>query len=440
MSLLLEMLSTTIFLLLAFLPGLLLALLLFPLDEFGWQLGVGVGLSLVILGTIALFLSLIPFGNGITFLSLVVTLISLNSLFTVMLWRWRWKIIKKLFQFAPENTRVNIAIAIIFLPFLVVIPFLLQIKRESFSEFYIVDSYPTPWPWQRHVALTEPISVTVVVVSHELQANHFSIKLLTNEMVIQTFNLGTIEAGKTLEQLVYIPPRTQSAQQFALRLYKDEITKPYRLLDFWLKATPTTPTNTIIPLLSTPKPFATYPPTISSTTTATPTPIDTSTPTPQLSATYTISPTATPKPTFIYIPTPSTPILVKLLPTTTTSAPPIHGLFLMSQGITVSQEGRVLYSPYVIPSNTELAFSFRLIGSGVEPKLVGIGVPGGLFRSELGPYQIDSNGKSFQNLKLFFPQAGTFTLFVQIQAQSGEWRILEGESGEPQEGINIVVE
>jgi len=422
------------FILLAFSPGLLLALLLFPDDRPAWQIAIGETLGLAILGSLAMVLSFLPFGNGITFESIIISVSLLDALFSILLWKFRYTTLQNIWHFRPDTP--TLYAGTIFLLFLMVIPFILEIRRESFSEFYIVDTYPTPWPWQRHVTLAEPISVTVAVVSHELQANHFSIELLTNETVIQTIDLGIIKAGKTVEQPIQIPPRTQSAQQFALRLYKNEITKPYRLLDFWLKTAPTTPTNTIIPFLPTSKPpSATYVPTVNRTATATPTPINTSAPILTPIFTETSTATATPTPTNTF-----TPVLMKLLPTATASTTPIPHLFLASDGITVSKEYWVIYPPYVIPSNTELVFSFRLIGSGVEPKLVGIGIPGGLFRSELGPYQIDSHGKSFQNLRLFFPQAGTFTLFVQIQASAGEWRILQWESGEPQGGISIVVE
>jgi len=426
------------------LPGYVVSYLLFPkysLFDFTQRLALsgilGIFLTVIIgtllVGTVGFFLRIyLP-------IMLFITLIGFIQNFTI--------IREDVRNFINNAKKLAFLVPILQCMLLLTVVLLIMPRQiqpaEKYTEFYVLDASGII-PYNLSTTLpNEIINLTVGIISHEYSLTTYKVMISVQGRVITTCNSIILPHNEKWEGNFTIPKASLlniSKQIIQIALFKDDSNRLYRNLQLSIitdAVTKTlTPENTPLPVVMelSPIPSATHTPTIISPPENTPTFIVM-----KLSPT----PTHTPTPTATKTPTPentSTPVLIKISPTLMASATPIHGLFLASQGITVSQEGRVIYSPYVIPSNTELAFSFRLIGLGVEPKLVGIGVSGGLFRSELGPYQINRDGKSFENLRLFFPQAGTFTLFVQIQAQSGEWRILEGESGEPQEGISIVVE
>jgi uncharacterized membrane protein len=227
-------------------PGWLLVVGLFPDERPAWQIAVGGGMGIALVGLTALGLSYLP--AGITRTSTIIAIIVLNGLFAIVV-GWAPERVFQRFSRLSSAVRScrrpgwkNCVLAaftfLIFSTFLLVMPSLSQENKESYTEFYIVDGLLEVPPWRRLVNATDPVSLTFAVVSHEKTAEVFQVYVTTEGETIQAIRLGVLEPGTNFRQSISIPARVRSAQQYALILCKDDSEISYRTLYFWLRTPP----------------------------------------------------------------------------------------------------------------------------------------------------------------------------------------------------------
>lgn len=224
-------------------PGWLLALRLFPDEPPHWQIAMGGGMGIALLGLSALVLSYLPV--GLTRHSIIGATVVLDGLLALLLGRGLERIVQRVSRLLAAFRRgrqpdwkgyVSPAVALVtFLVCVLVTPPLSRGAQESFSEFYIVDGLSDVPPWRRLLPASEPISLTLAVVSHEAAPESFQVHLIT-EGETQIFPLGVLEPGANVVQSIYIPPRTSAEQRYTLALYKGDSSVAYRSLQLWLRA------------------------------------------------------------------------------------------------------------------------------------------------------------------------------------------------------------
>jgi uncharacterized membrane protein len=229
-----------------FSPGLLLTLCAFPDARPLWQIAMGAGFGIVLTGLSALGLSYLPV--GITRHSVHLTIIVLNAPLAAWLWtvhRRRgvkspgvWLTFMHCSKLDWKTCLPSALMFIILSMFVVVVPSLTHVRRESYTEFYIVDAYFDVPPWRRSVDASVLFPVTVAVVSSEKSAESFMVYVTTEGETTQVIHFGVLKPGETATHPIRIPPRVSRAQRYDLLLYKGESKTPYRTLYFWLRETP----------------------------------------------------------------------------------------------------------------------------------------------------------------------------------------------------------
>jgi uncharacterized membrane protein len=229
-----------------FSPGLLLTLCAFPDARPLWQIAMGAGFGIVLTGLSALGLSYMP--AGITRHSVYLTIIVLNASFAAWLWTVHmrrsiklpdvWLTFMHCSKLDWKTCLPSVLMFIILSMFVVVAPSLAHVRRESYTEFYIVDAYFDVPPWRRSVDASALFPVTVAVVSSEKSAESFMVYVTTEGETTQVIHLGVLKPGEAATHPIRIPPRVSCAQRYDLLLYKGESRKPYRTLYFWLRETP----------------------------------------------------------------------------------------------------------------------------------------------------------------------------------------------------------
>jgi uncharacterized membrane protein len=229
-----------------FSPGLLLTFCLFPDAHPLWQIAMGVGLGIVLTGLAALGLSYLPV--GITRHSVHLVTIVLNASLAAWLWIVHrrgglklldlWHTSRSCPKLVWKRYLPSALILIILSMFVVVAPSLTHVRRESYTEFYIVDAYFDVPPWRRSVDASVLFPVTVAVASSEKSAESFMVYVTTEGETTQVIHLGVLKPGETATHAIKISPRVSRAQRYDLLLYKGESKTPYRTLYFWLRETP----------------------------------------------------------------------------------------------------------------------------------------------------------------------------------------------------------
>ena len=224
-------------------PGWLLAVRLFPDERPGWQIAVGGGTGIALLGLSALVLSYLPV--GLTPHSIIVTTVALDGLLALLLGRVPERFLRRmsnllgtLKQGKPPTWKGYVPPALALMTFLVcvlVTPPSSQGAQESYSEFYIVDGLAGVPPWRRLLPASEPVSLTLAVVSHETAPASFQVWLITDRAT-EIIPLGVLEPGANVVQSIHIPPRTSAEQRYTLALYKGDSSVAYRTLHVWFRA------------------------------------------------------------------------------------------------------------------------------------------------------------------------------------------------------------
>jgi uncharacterized membrane protein len=234
-------------------PGLLVTFWLFPDERPSWQIIVGGGVGIALIGLTALGLSFSPL--GITQASVLVVGVALNGLFVIPFCGapervvQRWARLFKAFFSAGRSGKpdwqdhlrdyLTFAVALVSLfAFLVVALFLSRGDEKSYTEFYIVDGLAEAPLWRCLAAPSDLVSITFAVVSSEKTAESFQVHIMTEGETAWLFPLGVLEPGASVEQSISIPPPTESEQRYILDLYKGDSAMPYRTLYFWLQTLP----------------------------------------------------------------------------------------------------------------------------------------------------------------------------------------------------------
>ncbi len=225
-------------------PAWLLTLWLFPDERPSWQIAVGSGMGISLLGLMALILSGLPV--GITQMSIVVASIVLAQCLVLPFSLRPQRVQREVRRLIPIRQvvhrpawklYVSAGVGILSLSvFLVAIPIVSQRRTTGYTEFYIVEGLRGSPPWRSPMATSSPVSLTLSVVSREGKAEPFQIYLMTEGETIQVLDLGIIPPGANVQQTVTVPPRTRSEQQYAVVLYKTGADASYRTLHFWLRA------------------------------------------------------------------------------------------------------------------------------------------------------------------------------------------------------------
>jgi uncharacterized membrane protein len=227
---------------LLFSPGWLLIFWLFPDERPSWQMAMGGGMSIALLGLIVLILSYLPL--GITHDTIIIAIILLNGLLAILLWWAPNRVLPRLTRLVSDvgsgrglawrNDLAPASTVLILAVFLLVTPFLSPGQVESYTEFYIVDGLQEAPPWRRSTNVSDPVLLTLAVVSSEAAAAAFQIHVLVGEQIVEAIPLGLLEPGEGVQRGIIIPPRETPEQRVALLLYKDDSDTPYRSLFFWL--------------------------------------------------------------------------------------------------------------------------------------------------------------------------------------------------------------
>ncbi len=227
-------------------PGWLWTFWFFPDEHPSWQIVVGSGIGIPLLGLIALSLSLLPW--GITQDSVLLVSMALNGLCLIPLCIAPERAIQRLSQLFSslgldrksgwKDYLTPVLTLLSLVAFLIVAPFLSRGDKESYTEFYIVDGLYKAPPWRRTIDADTPVSLTFAVVSREKAAESFQVHVVTEEETIQVIPLQALEPGESVELGIHIPPRANSEQSYTLVLYKGDLSIPYRTLHFWLRTPP----------------------------------------------------------------------------------------------------------------------------------------------------------------------------------------------------------
>ena len=226
-------------------PGWLLAVRLFPDERPCWQIAVGGGIGIALLGLSTLVLSYLPV--GLTRHSIIVAIVVLDGLLAVLLGWAPERILQRVSRLVSALQRrrqsgwksyVWPAVALVtFLVFVLATPPLSQGSQESYTEFYIVDGLSDVPPWRRLLPASEPVGLTLAVVSHETTPESFQVHLIT-ERATEIIPLGVLEPGGSLRAGIRIPSRTSAEQRYTLALYKGDSSVAYRTLHVWLRTPP----------------------------------------------------------------------------------------------------------------------------------------------------------------------------------------------------------
>jgi hypothetical protein len=225
---------------LVFGPGLLLAVMFFPGQSKSWQISLGMGLAVVIIGWLGLLLSLLPV--GVTFLSIVIGLLMIGGGEAIFFWAVRRRGLRNssdLFPILRDIRRENVLSLLVFIGFLMTLivglPLAQKNNEQGYTEFFLAEGFLKNPPWRRAFNATDTVSLTFVVKSNEKAAESFEVHVVTEGEISQVFKLGILYPGHIVKQSIKIVPLSGSMRRYDLVLYKGRSTMPYRSLHFWLQ-------------------------------------------------------------------------------------------------------------------------------------------------------------------------------------------------------------
>lgn len=223
------------------LPGFFLSKLLFPKEKTLWVFSIGVMLSFILTGFGALVLSAINIKISINTI-LVVNFILTLSIGPIVLSKFYHPIsllkLTKGERGFQQLINVVFPVTIIGL-FIVVVVILMPIAQKNnaqgFTEFFIQEGFSDNNPWTRVYDIQEPITINVVILSHEKENKNFKVVLRSYNENIFVNDLGIVEPEKIIKSSFVIPPRTEITQKYELILL-DEGGNTYRSLFFWVNS------------------------------------------------------------------------------------------------------------------------------------------------------------------------------------------------------------
>jgi uncharacterized membrane protein len=227
---------------LLFSPGWLLIFWLFPDERPSWQVAVGGGIGIVLLGLMVLILSYLPL--GITHDTIVIAIVLLNGLLAILIWSAPNRVLSRLTRLVSDvrsgrelawrNYLAPASTILVLTVFLLTTLSLNPRQRESYTEFYIVDGLQETPPWRRSTNVSDPVALTLAVVSSEQTATSFSIQVVIEEKTVEVISLGVLEPGEGIQRSITVPQPANREQRVELFLYKGNAESPYRSLFFWL--------------------------------------------------------------------------------------------------------------------------------------------------------------------------------------------------------------
>jgi hypothetical protein len=231
-TLIFKFIQTSFVILIMLFSGWLLIHLLYPLEKPIWKFSTGTGVSVVITGWITLIASYLPTGiNKLTIYGLFVVLFMLKLTFYMI--SRRKNIGVELLE-TLKRGKVYFVPTIIFFVFLLFLAIGLpkaEAKNEAgYSEFYVSEEHQINPPWRQVMEPSERVSINFVVHSHEKFPYDFKIQVISEGSIIQTVDLGIIEPGQKVKQLVPISITSKMSQRFNFILLRGDSNSPYRSL------------------------------------------------------------------------------------------------------------------------------------------------------------------------------------------------------------------
>lgn len=227
---------------LVLIPGVMLIFLLFRQEKLYWKMAVGLVFSIIILGYMILLLSHVP-GLGVTKSSILYSFGLLNLLILLCgIWQNKQSLINiftgcenrriRLLQPIKDNGPLILSL-IVLLIFLLALPGTLSIRKESYTEFYVITDPKVDLPWSQNSKDSKVLQVNIGLTSHELRDSQFLIWVVTNGQVIDTYDLGMVSINETISKNIFIVPTSTERQLYRIVLYKVGEVDPYRELNFW---------------------------------------------------------------------------------------------------------------------------------------------------------------------------------------------------------------
>lgn len=217
-------------------PGVLLSRYLFRDESTVWHFGVGGGLGVAISGYVALILSYSPL--RVTPFSFAVFVLGLDILGLALLLSDWGKVREAMAQLRRHHWKERVSSALTLALVLVTLALMQplgKLRKESFTEFYIVEEDPKTAIWRQEIHSLALVPLQIEVVSHETHTAAYKVHVLTEGRIAETIDLGSIEPNNTVRRAVVLSPPVNDSQRYDFILYKDGATKPYRALFFWLK-------------------------------------------------------------------------------------------------------------------------------------------------------------------------------------------------------------
>jgi uncharacterized membrane protein len=134
------------------------------------------------------------------------------------------------------TSKTEIISLIILTLFILTIPLVItNSERRGYSEFYFYETNYDNSAWRKIYSTSQTIPLIIVVENRETDSTHYTVDVLANQILINHFDLGSINPEELGTQSVILPAVSQPNTQYQFFLYKDNIKTPYRTLYLWIR-------------------------------------------------------------------------------------------------------------------------------------------------------------------------------------------------------------
>lgn len=218
------------------LPGFALAVLIFPKSRAFW-LVIGAVFAVALNGLVILAMGILSI--PVSRLALLVVDGFLLVMILAAAWRRGRFQVWNLPQRSWETTQGGVIVLSVFILALVLAQ-TVQISRERYTEFYLLDSLADTPAWQVKAIGTDAVTVTLLIVNHEKADVLYTVQGVNAGVFFYSSQSLLVGEGETLQIPVRIPANTDPSAAYEFHLYRvDGSTQPYRSLSIWLDFLPT---------------------------------------------------------------------------------------------------------------------------------------------------------------------------------------------------------
>jgi len=202
------------------------------------RIAMSFGLSISIVPLLGLILNYTPF--GIRLVPIIITIsLSIISI-TILAYNRRMNVDEDERFTIPFKFRItlrNLFLLIFVVMFVcALIHAVTNLKKgEKFTEFYILNSNGSADNYPKNIIVGENESVIVGVVNHEYESMKYKLKIKLCNEILEEKEIILMDNETFRENFTFIPMKECNGKLEFL-LYKENITKPYRLLHLWIEA------------------------------------------------------------------------------------------------------------------------------------------------------------------------------------------------------------